>query len=168
MMEQDGAIIRIITGHFSSRFKERTESDGTGEDLIARYYHESGVAFYGFVEPDKPEIRYLNTFGMALGEYHRPIKIMRLNTFISHEMLKDDQKAWAKDLIYSFTNLENVRQMYQLTFVPWKEYVNKEKLEELLKLKIRNGFNTKEVDDLLFKEVLEVERKDLFINEIKH
>jgi hypothetical protein len=162
MMKNKDPIIRIITGHFASRFKERTESDGTGEDLIARYFNEGGLTMWGSVETGSNEIRYVNKFGLGLGEYHDEYKIMRLNTFITQEMLREDQKRWIKQFIDKHTNLENVRHIYQLALGEWKEYVDIEKLEELLKEKFKSGFKieSKDLADILFRDIIEAETRD--------
>lgn len=83
------------TGHFFSRFNERNNLGLVSfHDIICRYLIESDTIDIKELEEVAPGIFTIFSViptGVVMGTIHKPLRLVKANTFISHEMLNHRQ-----------------------------------------------------------------------------
>ena len=136
MIRKSSTIIRVFSGHFIKRLKERAKIEyETTEEYIASFYWDGKISIHNYWNKKNNEMRYLNKFGFSIGRYDKNSKIAYFDTFVTKEMLHDDQKEWVKDLLsesIKYNTEETNRYMYEF----WEEYMD---INEIYTLGIKDA-----------------------------
>jgi len=92
----DGKQLLYFTSHFFKRYNERLKLNlVVPEDIIRHYVKNSSagltVDYLGVVKENIVKVFISVKQGIILGNLHYDIQFCKMNTFITHEMLKEDQ-----------------------------------------------------------------------------
>lgn len=105
----DGKQLLYFTTHFFKRYKERLKLDiAVPEDILRHYVKHSShyvVDYLGLVNENVVKVFISAKQGVILGNLHRDIGFCKMNTFITHDMLKEDQverKSQMKEMLNKY------------------------------------------------------------------
>ena len=99
---ETGEVLFFFTSHFFNRYNERLNLNLVHpKDIMTNFVslnEKFQAEHLGEVNKDVQKIFVVNQLGIMLGHFDMKLKVMYLNTFITHDMLKGEQVEKFKQL----------------------------------------------------------------------